>query len=52
MDAKELWDALLARGILVRNLSRPGPLANCLRITAGTPEENQRCLEALRALVR
>ncbi len=52
MDAKALWDALLAKGVLVRNLSRPGPLANCLRITAGTPEENERCLEALRALVR
>ena len=52
MDAKALWEALLARGVLVRNLSKPGPLLGCLRITAGTPEENERCLEALRALVR
>lgn len=52
MDAKALWEALLAKGVLVRNLSKPGALVNCLRITAGTPEENERCLEALRALVR
>ena len=52
MDAKALWEALLAKGVLVRNLSKPGALENCLRITAGTPEENERCLEALRALVR
>jgi histidinol-phosphate aminotransferase len=50
-DAKAIWEALLARGVLVRNLSRPGPLENCLRITAGTPEENERCLEALRAVL-
>jgi histidinol-phosphate aminotransferase len=52
MPAKALWDALLARGVLVRNLSRPGPLENCLRITAGTPEENARCLETLREILR
>jgi histidinol-phosphate aminotransferase len=50
-DAKAVWDALLARGVLVRNLSRPGPLQGCLRITAGTAEENERCLEALRAVL-
>jgi histidinol-phosphate aminotransferase len=52
MPAKELWDRLLAKGILVRNLSRPGPLENCLRITAGTAEENTRCLETLREILR
>jgi histidinol-phosphate aminotransferase len=48
-DAKAVFDGLLARGVLVRYLSRPGPLHNCLRITAGTPEENEACLRALRA---
>ncbi len=43
------WQRLLERGVLVRNLSRPGPLENCLRVTAGTPEENQRCVDAMRA---
>jgi histidinol-phosphate aminotransferase len=51
-DAKSVWERLLERKVLVRNLSRPGPLQNCLRITAGTPEENAKCLEALRAVLQ
>lgn len=51
-DAKAVWQQLLDRKVLIRNLSRPGPLQNCLRITAGTPEENSKCLEALRAVLR
>jgi len=50
-DAGELFRRLLARGVLVRNLSRPGPLEGCLRITAGTSEENETCLRALRAVL-
>jgi histidinol-phosphate aminotransferase len=49
IDGQRAWERLLERGVLVRNLSRPGPLRNCLRITAGTSEENERCLQALRA---
>ena len=51
-DAKRVFDRLLERGVLVRNLSRPGPLERCLRITAGTPEENETCLRALRAALQ
>jgi histidinol-phosphate aminotransferase len=51
VDAKRVFDALFERGVLVRNLSRPGPLENCLRITAGTREENDACLRALRGAV-
>jgi histidinol-phosphate aminotransferase len=51
-DAKQVFDRLLERGVLVRYLSRPGPLERCLRITAGTPEENESCLRALRAISR
>jgi histidinol-phosphate aminotransferase len=47
-DARAVFDRLLARKVLVRILSRPGPLERCLRITAGTPEENAACLAALR----
>ncbi|HTP24664.1 MAG TPA: histidinol-phosphate transaminase [Anaeromyxobacteraceae bacterium] len=50
-DAKRVWDRLLERGVLVRYLSRPGPLERCLRITAGTCEENETCLQALRAIL-
>ncbi|HZZ85775.1 MAG TPA: aminotransferase class I/II-fold pyridoxal phosphate-dependent enzyme [Anaeromyxobacteraceae bacterium] len=52
IDGRGVYERMLAKGVLVRNLSRPGPLANCLRITAGTPEENEQCLEALRAAVQ
>lgn len=51
-DAPTVWQALLDRGVLVRNLDAPGALAGCLRVTVGTPEENQRFLDALGAAVR
>jgi histidinol-phosphate aminotransferase len=47
--ADEVFQRLLDRGILVRNLNRPGPLQNCLRVTIGTPTENDMFLEALDA---
>ncbi len=47
VDATTVWKRLVDRGVLVRDVSGPGPLRNCLRITAGTSEENARCLEAL-----
>jgi histidinol-phosphate aminotransferase len=50
-EAKRVFDGLFERGVLVRYLSRPGPLQDCLRITAGTPEENEACLRALRAVL-
>jgi histidinol-phosphate aminotransferase len=50
-DAKQVFDRLLERGVLVRYLARPGPLERCLRITAGTTEENETCLRALRAIL-
>jgi histidinol-phosphate aminotransferase len=45
-DASRLWQGLLDRSVLVRNLDRPGPLRGCLRVTIGTPEENRRFLAA------
>jgi histidinol-phosphate aminotransferase len=50
-DAHAAYRRLLDRRVLVRDLSRPGPLERCLRITAGNPEENEACLAALRAAV-
>jgi len=47
-DAPAADRALRAAGILVKNLHRPaGPLAGCLRVTVGRPEENARFLDAL-----
>jgi histidinol-phosphate aminotransferase len=50
-DAAAVFAALLARGVLVKNVSAPGVLARCLRITVGTALDNQRCARALREAV-
>lgn len=50
-DAPSVWKGLVDRGVLVRNLDSPGALAGCLRVTVGTPAENQRFLEALGAVL-
>ncbi|HEU4459319.1 MAG TPA: histidinol-phosphate transaminase [Methylibium sp.] len=47
-DAKLAFDGLKSRGVLVKNVSALHPLlANCLRLTVGLPEENDRLLAAL-----
>ena len=44
----KLVEGLKARGILVKNVSKMHPLlANCLRLTVGTADENTRLLAAL-----
>jgi histidinol-phosphate aminotransferase len=43
-----VFQRLRKNGVLVRDLGRPGPLENCLRVTVGTPEENRSFLTALR----
>ena len=49
-DGPGAFDALRQRGILVRTFHGSHPLlANCLRLTVGTPDENTRMLEALAA---
>jgi histidinol-phosphate aminotransferase len=48
-DARGLFDALKARGVLIKNLSTVGGvLQNCLRVTVGSPEQNQAFLSALK----
>ena len=42
-DAPAAWQALLDRGVLVRDVGLPG----WLRVTAGTPEETDAFLTAL-----
>ncbi len=50
--AGAVWDDLVARSVLVRDVSgRPG-LEECLRVTVGTPEENDRFLDALAGSLR
>jgi len=47
-DGRALWERLVGRGVLVRDFSRWPRLDDCLRITVGTPDENDRCIAALR----
>jgi histidinol-phosphate aminotransferase len=46
-DAHELWKALLARNVLVRDFSAWPRVEGCLRVTIGTPAENNRFLASL-----
>lgn len=49
-DAARTFDGMKTRGVLVKNVSKMHPLlANCLRLTVGTAEENERMLAALQA---
>ena len=46
--ADGVFAALKARGILIKNVNGSHPmLADCLRVTVGTPQENDRFVEAL-----
>ena len=49
-NADKVFENLKQRGILIKNLSRAHPLlANCLRVTVGTPDENRKFLTSLTA---
>jgi histidinol-phosphate aminotransferase len=49
-DARQALEAGRSAGLLVRDFSAAPGLANCLRISVGTPEQNERLLAALEAL--
>ena len=49
-DAQHCFDGMKRSGVLVKNVSKMHPLLhNCLRLTVGTPAENQRMVEALQS---
>ena len=48
----EVWQGLVDRSVLVRNCSSWPRLAGCLRVTVGTPQENDAFLAALAAVLR
>ena len=50
-DADKVFNNLLAQKVLIKNLSQQEGLANCLRITVGTEEENQTCCQALQKAI-
>lgn len=49
-DAQSTYQYLMDRRIIVRDRSRVNLCYNCLRITVGTPEENERLIQALKEL--
>ena len=49
-DSAKVFDGMKQRGVLVKNVAGLHPLlANCLRLTVGTTEENGLMIDALRA---
>lgn len=49
-DAQRAFEGFKARGVLVKNVSKMHPLlGNCLRLTVGTPDENDQMIDALRS---
>lgn len=51
-DAPAAFEGLKQRGILIKTLHGSHPLlANCLRLTVGTPDENAKLLEALASIL-
>ena len=47
VEAQVVWQALVDRSVLVRNCASWPGLAGCLRVTVGTPDENDAFLNAL-----
>jgi histidinol-phosphate aminotransferase len=50
-DAHAVWRRLVDRGVLVRDFSRWPGVEGCLRVTVGTPHENDAFLAALAAVL-
>ena len=50
-SGRTVWDALVQRGVLVRDCSGWPGLDDCLRVTIGTPDENDAFLDALPASI-
>lgn len=46
-DARRVFEGLLQEKVLIRDVSHPVSLPNTLRVSVGTPEENEKFLQAL-----
>jgi histidinol-phosphate aminotransferase len=49
-DARKVYEHCLAQGIILRDRSKIVGCEGCVRITVGTPEENERLLQVLKEL--
>jgi histidinol-phosphate aminotransferase len=50
-DGRAVWQGLVDRSVLIRDCSGWPRLADCLRVTVGTPDENHAFLAALREVL-
>ncbi len=50
-DASEIYDKLVEKSIIVRNRANVMLCESCLRISIGTPKENERLISALKELI-
>ena len=50
-SGRAVWQGLLDRGVLVRDCSGWPRLADCLRVTIGTPDENRIFLDSLQEVL-
>jgi len=48
-NADDLYDYLIKKGVVVRNRSKQPLCANTLRLTVGTPDENTKLMEYIKA---
>jgi histidinol-phosphate aminotransferase len=51
VDGGQVWQQLLERSILVRNCASWPRIEGCLRVTIGTPDENEAFIAALREIL-
>ncbi|MHB8661754.1 MAG: histidinol-phosphate transaminase [Acidimicrobiales bacterium] len=51
LSARNVWQGLLERSVLIRDCSTWPGLEGCLRVTIGTPDENDAFLGALREVL-
>jgi len=49
-NANERYDQLVEKGIVIRNRNNDDLCKNCLRITVGTEEENQKLIQTLKTI--
>jgi histidinol-phosphate aminotransferase len=51
-DSDRIYKKLLERGILIKNFNRPGRMSNFMRVTVGTPEENELFTKGLEEVIK
>ncbi|MBQ0147597.1 MAG: aminotransferase class I/II-fold pyridoxal phosphate-dependent enzyme, partial [Flavobacteriaceae bacterium] len=49
-NANERYNQLVEKGIVIRNRNNDDLCENCLRITVGTEEENQKLIQTLKTI--